>query len=219
MIIKRSRKEILQLRKENNAIIDKYLEKIYSKIKYAINQYENESDPHKFWEEQLKVIKDLIYECFTKIYSNTSKKLKQIFGQVKEFDVKNIKDLTFNEDGKDLDERIEFYWKQAEECLKAKEIDNQAIKTTLLTKLARIVETDGKVVEETIKKHKQPILLPGQYLIVEVSGCGCGMGGTYPADDYPMPPFHPNCPASAEPIITDDPDDIDDLDLEEEDQE
>ncbi len=217
MIIKRSKKEIYQLRKNNNRIVDDYLEIILKEIIYAVNHYSEQKKPSEFWNSQLDKVTNSFYDCFTDIYANTSKTLKDIFKNIEKFEIKNIKDLTFNEDGKDLDERIKFYWDAGEEKLQNTQIDNQSIKTWLYNKLAKILETDAKVVEEQAKKHKKPIIAPGQYLIAEVSGCGCGYGGNYPADDYPDPPFHPNCPATVSFSITDDPDDIYDLDLIEED--
>ena len=219
MIIKRTNKEMRQLRKKNNAIVDDYLQKILTEIIYAINHYAEQKSPSKFWDAELQKMLNQFYNCFTDIYASTSKELKDIFKDVENFQVKNIKDLTFKEDGKELDDRITDYWNQAEENLNVKEIYNQAIKVWLYNKLANILETDAKVVEEQVKKHKKPIITPGQYLIAEVGGCNCPECDVYPADDYPTPPFHPKCPGTVSFTITDDPDDINDIDLEEEDME
>lgn len=219
MIIKRTNKEMRQLRKKNNAIVDNYSEKVLAGIIYAVNHYAEQKSSSKFWDAELQKMLNRFYDCFTDIYANTSKELKNIFKDVENFQVKNIKDLTFKDDGKELDDRITGYWNQAEENLNAKDVDNQAIKVWLYNKLANILETDAKVVEEQVKKHKKPIITPGQYLIAEVGDCNCPQCGTYPADDYLPPPFHPKCPAMVSFAITDDPDDINDIDLEEEDME
>ena len=219
MIIKRTNKEMRQLRKKNNAIVDDYLEEILAEIIYAVNHYAEQKSPSKFWDAELQKMLNQFYNCFTDIYASTSKELKNIFKDVENFQVKNIKDLTFKEDGKELDDRVTDYWNQAEENLNIKEVDNQAVKVWLYNKLANILETDAKVVEEQVKKNKKPIITPDQYLIAEVGDCNCPQCGTYPADDYPLPPFHPKCPAMVWFTITDDPDDINDLDLEEEDME
>lgn len=219
MIIKRTNKEMRQLRKKNNAIVDDYLKEILTEIIYAVNHYAEQKSPSKFWDAELQKILNQFYNCFTDIYANTSKELKNIFKDVENFQIKNIKDLTFKEDGKELDDRVTDYWNQVEENLNVKEVYNQFIKVWLYNKLANILETDAKVVEEQVKKHKKPIITPDQYLIAEVGGCNCPQCDIYPADDYPIPPFHPNCHGSVSFTITDDPDDINDLDLEEEDME
>jgi len=119
-----------------------------TEIIYAINHYAEQKSPSKFWDAELQKMLNQFYNCFTDIYASTSKELKDIFKDVENFQVKNIKDLTFKEDGKELDDRITDYWNQAEENLNVKEIYNQAIKVWLYNKLANILETDAKVVEE-----------------------------------------------------------------------
>ena len=76
----------------------------------------------------------------------------------------------------------------------------------------RILFTESRVVESKLKKFKKP--KNASMLIIE-SGCDLCEGGEYPPDeDIQLPPFHPYCNCIHYYDITDDEDDIHDLDLE-----
>lgn len=115
-------------------------------------------------------------------------------------------------------------------------------KVHLLAMLERILTTEINMVSNGVKKNKSPILVnkkkvkaktkkqlqemsDDEYAVfVHVDGCACGDGppcncpdydGDYPEDEVPWPPYHSNCDCSTwYYVITNDPDDIHDLDLE-----
>jgi muramoyltetrapeptide carboxypeptidase len=66
-------------------------------------------------------------------------------------------------------------------------------------------------IENFVKAKQKP--LEGYMLIIE-SGCDTCTGGEYPADeDVTLPPFHPNCNCTFYYELTDNKDDINDLEL------
>lgn len=170
--------------------------------------------------EDIKKIEDFIYDILSEVYKITSSELKKIYSQITNFDVDNILELTFNDDGKTLNQRIELYIQEIPDHYEMNYIKtNDRLEATSLTfnyiksKIDRIIYTESYQIESQVKKIKKPI--KASLLIIE-AGCGdlC-QGGEYPADeDVDLPPFHPNCQCIWYYDETDDLDDIEDLDLE-----
>lgn len=173
--------------------------------------------------KDLIVVIDFIYNILSEVYKITSSELKKLYSQIKDFDIENILELTFNDDGKTLNQRVESYIKEIPDHYEMNYTKtNDHLKATSLTfsyiksKIDRIIYTESYQIESQVKKIKKPIR--ASLLIIE-AGCGdlC-QGGEYPADeDVDLPPFHPNCQCIWYYDETDDLDDIEDLDLEVED--
>lgn len=208
-------KTIHQLRKDTDKLCDEHLTKIYIKIKYYVNNYS-----HMLWPEGLEVILQLFYGCLEKVYANTSKVLKELYGDVEPYSIKDIEDLAYDKDGKTLTERITEYWHKAEERINAKD-KLELVILYLFNRYTVILTTETRMVEQGVKKNKKPIPEPSNYGIMVIEGCGgeCGTdclnyNGIYREDDeVPWPPYHPNCTGIAYYDIIDDLDDIHDLDL------
>lgn len=209
------RKTIYSIRNEVNKISDDYLTKLYLKLKSYINKY-----PDIDWKKFNQDILQLYYKCLENIYTDVSKSIKKLYKKVIPYNIKDIMDLTYQKDGKTLEERILEYLNKAKEKLDANE-QFDIVVLYLLNRYTLILMTETKMVEEAVKKNKKPIVESGTYLIQVIEGCGgdCNSdcldyNGIYREDDdIPWPPYHPNCSGIAYYDITDDPDDIHDLDL------
>ena len=213
------RKTILGIRDDVDKICDEYLTKIYVKIKSYINNY-----PNTNWDKFRKDILKLYYDCLEEVYVYVSKSLKDLFKNIEPYQIKDIMDLTYQKDGKTLKERIDEYLDKSKDKLDSNEKTDDII-LYLLTRYTIILTTETRMVEEAVKKNKKPIVESGNYIIQIIEGCGgecdgecLDYNGEYPEDeDIPWPPYHPNCTGIAYYDITDDPDDIHDLDLDESD--
>lgn len=187
------------------------------KLMKIIIQYQKTKEINK---EDIEIIKEFIYKILTKIYKLVSSELRKIYKEIDEFDVKNILELTFEKDGKTLDERIEQYLEELADRYEANYSEtNDAFEAAALTfiylksKFDRIIITESFHMESQVKKLKKPV--NASMLIIE-AGCGdlC-QGGEYSADEnVDLPPFHPNCQCIWYFDETDDSDDIEDLELE-----
>lgn len=213
--MKKIRKAIFKIRKDTDKICDNYLTKIYIQIKKYINNY-----PEINWDDFKENILKLCYDCLEEVYAYVSKSLKEIYDKVEDFDIEDINDLTYQKDGKTLDDRISEHLKNAKERLDNKEKLDLVI-LYLLNRMTLILTTETRTVEQRVKKNKKPIHKPGYYGILVIEGCGgdCNgicpdYNGEYPEDsEVPTPPYHPNCTGISYYDITNDPDIIKDLDL------
>ena len=160
---------------------------------------------------------DLIYKSLEKTYSQACKMVSDIYDITsKSID---IKDLTYDGDGKTLDERVTNYIHELTEyirsCYKEKQpVDWEKIKRNLHNRLLLILDTETQTVKIKVTKRKVEAhcefgeVLPGE--------CCPGSGGIFPIDELDEPPYHPNC--MCEVIyyeeLTDDLEEIEDLELE-----
>ena len=203
-----TRQKIHKLREEINSIREQDFEKIVSFILKALKEYQNNT---MSWDGLYSEIEDLFYKSFEGVYKSMNIGLEDIYKQLKEFSIEDISDLTYCLDGKTLNERIKEYWDEGKKRLNNRE-DVNDIKSYLINKYDRILRTETSIIESKIKTYRKPI--NASILVIE-SGCEKCSGGEYPADeDVALPPFHPNCECCHYYVVTDDKDDIHDLDLE-----
>lgn len=213
-----------------------YYKNAHQKLRQKINDL-LETESSKFDEELMKIIikyqrtkkiskedadyiKELIYKLLEEVYKLTSAELRVIYKYIQKLDIENILELTFEKDGKKLEERIDEYLEELVEDYEYyySETNNssEAISLTfsaLQPKFKRIIVTESYHMESAVKKLKKPNR--PSMLIIE-AGCGdlC-QGGEYAADEnVDLPPFHPNCQCIWYFDETDDSDDIEDLELE-----
>ena len=213
--MKKIRKAIFQIRKSTDEICDDYLTKIYITIKKYVNNY-----PKTHWDDFKEDVLKSCYQCLEEVYVYVSKSLKKIYKKVEEFDIEDINDLTYQKDGKTLEERISQHLTDAKEKLDNKE-KKDIVSLYLLNRMTLILVTETRTVEQAIKKNKKPIFENGYYGVLVIDGCGgdCNgicpdYNGIYPEDtEVPEPPYHPNCNGISYYDITDDPDEIEELDL------
>lgn len=160
---------------------------------------------------------DLIYKSLEKTYSQTCKMVSDIYDITSKSI--NIKDLTYDGDGKTLDERVTNYIYELLEYIRScykegKPVDWEKIKRNLHNRLLLILDTETQTVKIKVTKRKVEAhcefgeVLPGQ--------CCPGSGGIFPIDELDEPPYHPGC--MCEIIyyeeLTDDSEEIEDLELE-----
>lgn len=203
----RIRKQIFELKKKNE---NNYISSLTQIVKYAFSKMSNYSEEE--WKKALPVVIDMFYKSFEKIYLTTSKEIKSIYGRVQDFNVSNIFDLTFNADGKTIEERIGEYWNEAGKKLEQKQIPIANIKEFLIHNYERIIRTETNKIENLVKMNKKP---QEAYVLIIESGCDACEGGEFPADeDVALPPYHPNCNCTFYYELVQDEDTIEDLELE-----
>ena len=158
---------------------------------------------------------DLFYKALENLYSEINIELGKIYKKVAPFNLKNIIDLTFQEDGKTLNERIIKYLDDLEEKRLSGDFPDN-LKNFGVNMYSRLLNNEGKYLFTHLMEMKiKPV---ASILVIETGTCGdlCSeWGGEYPAgEDIPLPPYHTNCQCSAYYIETDDEDDVNDLGLE-----
>lgn len=204
-----SRKELQKANKnlseKNLKIVDDYMEEV-AKI---VNQFLGIVD-------KSKEVEEIFYQELEEVYKNTSMELYNIYPEAKEYKVADLFTITYDEDGKTIEERIAEYWYDGQEEYSNAQnsLERQHIKIHTIGKYYTLMKNETAIVETCIKKEKvQPI---AEYLVIEGSACDCGGAcdsyiGDWPADeDIPLPPYHPNCCCSWFYIDaeTEEPDDI-----------
>lgn len=160
---------------------------------------------------------NLFYESLTQIYSTTSSELKKIYKATAQFELKDIKNLTFANDGKTLDERIIFYLDKLEEK-RLENIPIISLKNYAQNMFQRLLINETNYLRNKVMFNK--IAPKATIKVIEETGVDddgicTEYIGEYPADeDVPEPPYHTNCECFLYYVEVDDEDDIHDLDLE-----
>lgn len=201
--------DIRKLSEKNWQIALEYLNNILAKLFSVIN------NKMPYNEELLQYILDLIYKCLEKIYSNTASKLDILYKDLKPFEITNLFDLTYQKDGKTIEERVEEYLQEVFQ------IKNPIDAKQLISfKFYRLMRTEVSHLETMIKKNK--ISISANIMVIEGS-CNCNgicdqYIGVYAIDEnIDYPPYHPNCTCINYYDQTDNIDDIEDNDIEQED--
>ena len=193
-----------------NKKIDSELESIIKKIfSWITNDEKINTEEHK------TILIDLCQNALENLYSEINIQLGKIYKTVAPFNLKDITDLTFQEDGKTLDERITKYLDDLEEKRLSGDFPDN-LKSFGANMYSRLLNNEGRYLFTHLMKMKiKPV---ASILVIETGTCDdlCGeWNGEYPAgEDVPLPPYHTNCQCSAYYIETDDEDDVNDLDLE-----
>lgn len=231
--MKKSRIELREafqkLTKENLEIAENNLELMHQTISEAIKDYKKFLSRGK-WNEKEKKIEDIFYDSLTQSYEKTVKSVNSIYEDVKEFDIKNVFQITYKKDGLTLQERIKNYWAEAWSQLQEykheiPEDEELKIKLYLDYYLDRLLNNETKIIESSVKKNKPPVSAGIIYIDAictcdldnGYAPCDCdSYGGEYPIGEEPdLPPYHPECTCSWWYEETDDQDEQEDLDLEE----
>lgn len=158
---------------------------------------------------------NLFYNSLEEIYSEINVELGKIYKKVAPFNLKNITDLTFQADGKTLDERISKYLDDLEEKRISGDFQDD-MKNFGTNMYFRLLNNESRYLFTHLMEMKiKPV---ASLLVIETGICDdlCGeWNGEYPAgENIPLPPYHTNCQCSAYYIETDDEDDVNDLELE-----
>lgn len=155
-------------------------------------------------------ILNLVYSSLSNIYSLISNDLKEMYSKVAEFNINQISDLTYQKDGKTLEERITNHI----DYIKDNKDNEQLIKNYAIQSFDTLLHTESMYLKNKLMYNKiRPV---ASVLIIEAGNDCAEYGGEFPADeDVPLPPYHPNCQCVSYYIEeTDNEDDIKDLDLE-----
>lgn len=158
---------------------------------------------------------NLFYNSLEEIYSEINVELGKIYKKIAPFNLKNITDLTFQADGKTLDERISKYLDDLEEKRISGDFQDD-MKNFGTNMYFRLLNNESRYLFTHLMEMKiKPV---ASLLVIETGICDdlCGeWNGEYPAgENIPLPPYHTNCQCSAYYIETDDEDDVNDLELE-----
>ena len=193
-----------------NKKIDSELEAIIKIIfSWIINDEKINTKEHQ------TILINLFYKALENLYSEINIELGKIYKKIAPFDLKNIIDLTFQEDGKTLDERIIKYLDDLEEKRLSGDLLDD-LKNFSVNMYSRLLNNESKYLFTHLMEMKIKPVAP--ILVIEAETCDdlCGeWSGEYPADEaIPLPPYHTNCQCIAYYIETDDEDDVNDLDLE-----
>lgn len=176
--------EILENKKEYQEKIVKFILKFMTNIKN--NDTVN-------WSEIEKTLNDYIYSSLAETLSSSLSLVKEAYG-IKNKKL-NLKELTWQEDGKTIEDRIHSY------CYGVKELvstaDEAILKRLLVYNMTRLLDT------ETIVIHNRSVrqLLEGDIEYAEVlNGDECCEDceihfsqGKIPIADLELPPYHPDC--------------------------
>lgn len=209
------RDSILKMNQDIYKAKDKYFEKITKVIIQCVNNYSALT-----WDKGLQEVFELFIDSLTETYTITMRELRNIYSKLEDFNIDDISQLTYQEDGKTLYDRIKKYWDQAESDIKG-ELDYDLVKAYLIDRYDMLLENETKIIQSQVEKNK--IAPVATLLVIESEGHDCRWGcsnyeGEYsPEDPVPLPPYHPNCQCIFYYVETDNDDDIVDLDLEIED--
>lgn len=181
------RKANKDLEKSNKKIADEHMEEVYKVVNKNLG-VERQA------QSAVQDIIDIFYDNMEQVFKNTSHKLYKIYPKAKDYKVEDIFSITYDKDGKTIEERIKVYWKDALDYLKTEDFD--IVKNQLIDKYYRLMINETAIVERVIKQHKvKPIV---EYLAIEGCGLCCkhcaGISGEYHADEIiDLPPYHPGC--------------------------
>lgn len=187
----------LELKNEIKQIISKYETKIIGVVYKYFNKINNRTtleQVNEYTEKCNEEVQKLFDELLEKIYSLIAKFVKQNYPK-SDFDIDNIRVLTWNEDGVSLEERIKNHIQNAfNNALEAKieKRDSHLIKSQITHQMIKILDTEcfnlsNKVLNMKLKKGSK-------YFEILSSDCCGGNTGILPIHElHDLPPFHPNC--------------------------
>ena len=173
----------------------KYEDKIAVVIVSALRKSEKtieESDLIAIWDEAEDKIIDLIYELLERVYRLILEFIKEVYPEAKISKRIDIKSLTWQEDGKTIEDRVKLYCDYAHEVLKTdKNISD--LRDRLIHNFIRIVETEDIVVLNQVLKRR----VADYYPYVQISNGSCECCGSVEIERVEnvseWPPRHPMC--------------------------
>ena len=177
-------RKMRQISSEIHKIRDEYLVKIvktHNKIWKNID-IDNEKELNEGYKQILKVIIDLLFECLEKVYSLILGELSDLF-IVKKNVIIDLTNLLYNEDGKNLVDRLyEYYIKHKGQ--------------NAVYKLNRLLITEVEYVFSGILKEKIDLLQYNYFIIDNLDETSCDdcprVYSIYPIEAA-KPPYHPEC--------------------------
>ena len=173
----------------------KYEDKIAIVIVSALRKSEKvveEADLITVWDEAADKIIDLIYELLERVYRLIFKFIKEVYPKAKIPNRIDIKSLTWQKDGKTIEDRVRLYCAYACEILKVnKNISN--LRDRLIHDFIRIIETEDTVIFFFFLRKR----VAEYYPYVQISNGSCECCGPREIEleknVSEWPPFHPMC--------------------------
>ena len=151
----------------------KYEDKIAIVIVSALRKSEKvveEADLITVWNEAADKIIDLIYELLERVYRLIFKFIKEVYPKAKIPNRIDIKSLTWQKDGKTIEDRVRLYCAYACEILKVnKNISN--LRDRLIHDFIRIIETEDIVIFNQILRKRVAEYYP--YVQISNGSCEC----------------------------------------------
>lgn len=95
------RDSILKMNQNIYKAKDKYFEKITKVIIQCVNNYSALT-----WDKGLQEVFELFIDSLTETYTITMRELRNIYSKLEDFNIDDISQLTYQEDGKTLYDRI-----------------------------------------------------------------------------------------------------------------
>lgn len=207
MISKKKQKYILEKTKELNNQIAEVYEDYFEKLsKDLIKYYNNKKD----FEEFADKLQDKILDMLEKIYSITAAGIKTIYNIDKKKKLPKSEIKTYSQDGYELLERLNRWFNES-----SKDFIEDKLQAT--NQLREILITECLYQKQVVMNDKLKDFC--EFGIIEESpDCHSGIcneyAGEWPINELVYPPYHPNCQCEVIYEISNDIEDVEDLDLE-----
>lgn len=209
MITQRKKKYILSKTKNLNKEITDIYNKYFKELSNLINQqYQGKGITTQ---DYIETLYNKIYDMLGEVYSLTSQEIKNIYSLKQRLPLSRIE--AYSKDGYDLMARIQRWFDGRDKN------NDDYIKTAdeAIEKLKQILTTECLYQKQVVMNDK----LKGfcEFAIIEESpDCHSGIcneyAGEWPINELIYPPYHPNCQCEVIYEISDDIEDVEDLDLE-----
>lgn len=180
-----------KMRKDIAKAKDKKLEEIYSYIKIYFFERTKEQCS---WKTFAPGLESIIYESLEETYSITTKAAERIYNIKFEeiIDEDTLKELTYSEDGKSLDERLEKHFNDA--------IERDNPKDYLYNRIVLIMDTEtlyasNHVIHGKLKRRSSYAEVVGAATCFEHEECDyyTSLGKVRIEKIESIPPYHPDC--------------------------
>ena len=209
MITQRKKKYILSKTKNLNKEITDIYNKYFKELSNLINQqYQGKGVTTQ---DYIETLYNKIYDMLGEVYSLTSQEIKNIYLLKQRLPLSRIE--AYSKDGYDLMARIQRWFDGRDKN------NNDYIKTAdeAIEKLKQILTTECLYQKQVVMNDK----LKGfcEFAIIEESpDCHSGIcneyAGEWPINELIYTPYHPNCQCEVIYEISNDIEDVEDLDLE-----
>ena len=180
------------MRQDISKAEDEYLEKIFIYIK----EYFTKDRFLWNWEEFYPKLEELIFKSLEKTYSITAAAVKSIYGiQFKDIiDQDTLKELTYSEDGKTLEERLKEHWDNA---IKRDDPALYFYNRVVLIMDTETLYASNHVIHGKLKRYATHVEIAGSPECDSEDGGMCEYyisKGKIPIEELDeLPPYHPDC--------------------------
>ena len=179
-----------KMRQDISKAKDKYLEAIFIYIK----EYFARDKSRWNWEEFYLGLEQLIFKALEETYSITAAAVKSIYGiQFKDIiDQDTLKELTYSEDGKTLEERLKEHWDNA---IKRDDPTLYFYNRVVLIMDTETLYASNHVIHGKLKRYATHVEVIGAATCLEHEECDYYTSlGKIPIEKLDkLPPYHPDC--------------------------